>query len=101
MPRFLNFQIVNFSTGYFCVPGFDALTIECDNGEIIVPDFASNSWSCQSPDAGFICPGDITVTCPAEPIVPESASCDCDGQLLVGPTCQTAYDILKKNITLF
>ena len=65
------------------------MTIECGEGEVLSFDAAANTWACQSNADGFYCPGDYSVACPDQPVVPEAATCKCDGELLVDSTCQS------------
>ena len=77
-------------SGYVCtMAGRDAVTAECAEGEILIPDFMNLSWSCASLSDGYRCPGDLSIACPDEPVDPSAESCQCDGQLLVNPSCQT------------
>ena len=79
-----------FRVGYFCAPGFDVITAECAEGEIMIPNFLTYSWTCASSSDGYTCPGDFSVACPDEPVEASFESCQCDGQFLVNESCQTA-----------
>ena len=67
----------------------------CDSGTKIVPRFSDSGrrveWNCI--DANLhSCPGEFNITCPADQIILDEVTCECEGQLFVTDDChQSAF----------
>ena len=76
-------------SGFYCTSDvvdpliYDGCYRECDEGQILLPDFANNEWSCVSEDTAT-CRGQFNINCPEDDIGHDfdSSICECDGQML-------------------
>ena len=84
-------------TGFFCIDDgaldYDGCIMNCNEGEILFPDFANREMVCvPESSATYICPGFAKLECPANEVTPNSDDCDCDnGQVIISSDCREAF----------
>ena len=79
--------------------GFDGCFRKCLAGQVLIPDFSDNTWSCMDVNfADFECPGKFNLYCPDNDIGGDfdSAKCECNGQLLVSNDCKESFYCLDR-----
>ena len=85
-------------SGFYCTNDindpliFDGCYRECEEGQILLPDFANNEWSCVSEDTTR-CRGQFNINCPEDDIGHDfdSSICECNGQMWVDHDCRTGF----------
>ena len=78
------FSSQDCSQAFFCndnVQGSMGYLTECPDGQIIRPNFLQNTVQCINRVSNYQCPGSFKVECPANEIVLDPESCQCDGQV--------------------
>ena len=74
---------------------YDGCIKQCQDGQILVPDFANDDWTCIEDSDDVFCPGSYHMECPENEIVIDEdfdgSNCDCDGQMWIDKTCRNAF----------
>ena len=82
--------------------GFDSCLYECEENEIMLPDFATGAFDClDNSDGHYICPGRFKIHCEDDPVaMPLSQNnCECEGQLWVSPDCRSGFSCRSRMST--
>lgn len=94
------FLSADCTEGFLCTDNVPDSTTQngckrtCLAGQVLIPDFADNSWTCMDVDfSDFTCPGEFNLFCPDNDVGGDfdSALCDCDGQIIVSADCKESF----------